>query len=59
MIRWIRFTPLVLVAGAGCLASKGDIRLLQDEFRVTLDPLGEVHGTVANADSETETLAKR
>ncbi len=30
--RWTLITPAVLVAAGGCLASKGDIRLLQDQL---------------------------
>jgi len=35
MIRWSALTPAVLLAAGGCLASKSDIRLLQDELRAT------------------------
>ncbi len=35
MIRWSALTPVVLLAAGGCLASKSDIRLLQDELRAT------------------------
>ncbi len=30
--RWALITPAVLIAAGGCLASKGDIRLLQDQL---------------------------
>lgn len=35
MIRWSALAPAVLLAAGGCLASKSDIRLLQDELRAT------------------------
>ena len=35
MIRWSTLTPAVLLAAGGCLASKSDVRLLQDELRAT------------------------
>jgi tol-pal system protein YbgF len=35
MTRWASALPIVLLAGSGCLASKSDIRLLQDELRVS------------------------
>jgi TolA-binding protein len=34
-LRWTSLAPAALLAVAGCLASKGDIRLLQDELRAT------------------------
>jgi TolA-binding protein len=34
-LRWTSLAPAALVAAAGCLASKSDIRLLQDELRAT------------------------
>ena len=33
--RWTSALPVVLLAAGGCLASKSDIRLLQDELRVS------------------------
>jgi len=35
MTRWTSALPVVLLAAGGCLASKSDIRLLQDELRVS------------------------
>src|ERR1700712_4901403 len=35
MKRWAIAGPLTLAAATGCLASKSDIQLLQDEFRAT------------------------
>jgi TolA-binding protein len=35
MMRWVLALPVVVVAASGCLASKSDIRLLQDELRVS------------------------
>lgn len=52
MIRWIRLAPVVLVAGAGCLASKGDIRLLQDEFRATRAQLGLVDTSIVRTNAQ-------
>lgn len=42
--RWTSLTPAVLLAAGGCLASKGDIRLLQDQ-------LASMQSTQARADS--------
>jgi TolA-binding protein len=52
MMRWIRLSPIVLVASAGCLASKGDIRLLQDEFRATRAQLGMVDTSIVRANEQ-------
>jgi TolA-binding protein len=52
MMRWIRWSPIVLVASAGCLASKGDIRLLQDEFRATRAQLGMVDTSIVRANEQ-------
>jgi tol-pal system protein YbgF len=52
MIRWIRLAPVALVAGAGCLASKGDIRLLQDEFRATRAQLGMVDTSIVRTNEQ-------
>jgi tol-pal system protein YbgF len=52
MMRWIRFSPIVLVASAGCLASKGDIRLLQDEFRATRAQLGMVDTSIVRTNEQ-------
>ncbi len=35
MRRWTSFAPIALLATGGCLASKSDIRLIQDELRAT------------------------
>jgi tol-pal system protein YbgF len=35
MTRWMAVAPLALLASTGCLASKSDIRLLQDELHAT------------------------
>ncbi|MDB4876272.1 MAG: Tetratricopeptide repeat-containing protein [Gemmatimonadetes bacterium] len=35
MRRWTSVAPVLLLASAGCLASKSDIRLIQDELRAT------------------------
>ena len=52
MMRWIRFSPVVLLASAGCLASKGDIRLLQDEFRATRAQLGMVDTSIVRTNEQ-------
>jgi hypothetical protein len=44
MTRWTACAPIVLLATGGCLASKSDIRLLQDEMRAT-------RSMIARADS--------
>lgn len=46
MRRWAVVAPAVLVAATGCLASKSDIRLLQDELRATRAQLGTVDTSV-------------
>jgi tol-pal system protein YbgF len=35
MTRWTTFAPVALLATGGCLATKSDIRLIQDEMRAT------------------------
>jgi tol-pal system protein YbgF len=40
------FLPVVAVAATGCLATKGDIRLLQDELRATRAQVGMVDTSV-------------
>jgi TolA-binding protein len=35
MRRWVVVAPAALMLGGGCLASKSDVRLLQDELRAT------------------------
>jgi TolA-binding protein len=44
MTRWTACAPIVLLATGGCLATKSDIRLLQDEMRAT-------RSMIARADS--------
>lgn len=44
LARWTFLTPAVLLAAGGCLASKGDIRLLQDQ-------LASMQSTQTRADS--------
>src|SRR4051812_48474858 len=46
MRRWLRAFPAALLASTGCLASKSDIRLLQDELRATRAQLGTVDTSV-------------
>jgi tol-pal system protein YbgF len=52
MRRLIAATPVVLVAAAGCLASKGDIRLLQQEFATTRSQIGAFDTSVARANEQ-------
>src|SRR5262245_13751583 len=52
MRRLIAATPIVLVAAAGCLASKGDIRLLQQEFATTRSQIGAFDTSVARANEQ-------
>jgi TolA-binding protein len=52
MIRWQRLAPLALLASAGCLASKGDIRLMQEEFRATRSQIGIVDTSIARANDQ-------
>lgn len=51
MRRWLSVAPAgLLVAAAGCLASKSDIRLLQDELRVTRAQLAQGDTSILRAD---------
>ena len=52
MKRATRAWPLLLLAASGCLASKSDIQLLQDEFRATRAQIahGDTSATRANDD---------
>jgi tol-pal system protein YbgF len=43
--------PVVLVSTTGCLASKGDIRLLQDELRVTRTQVATGDSAILRADA--------
>ena len=52
MRRWLAAAPLTLIAVAGCLATKGDIRLIQDEFRATRSQIGVVDTSVARANEQ-------
>jgi len=48
--RWTALTPAVLLAAGGCLASKSDIRLLQDELRATRAQLAGGDTAILRAD---------
>lgn len=50
MTRWTALTPVVLLAAGGCLASKSDIRLLQDELRATRAQLAGGDTAILRAD---------
>lgn len=52
MRRWLAAAPLTLIVAAGCLATKGDIRLMQDEFRATRSQIGVVDTSVARANEQ-------
>jgi len=52
MRRWTALVPLTLLWVSGCLASKGDIRLLQDEFRATRSQLGVVDTSMSRANEQ-------
>jgi TolA-binding protein len=52
MTRWSAAAPLLLLASTGCLASKGDIRLIQDELRVNRSQLGTVDTSMARANEQ-------
>lgn len=52
MRRGLAVAPVVLIAVSGCLATKGDIRLMQDEFRATRAQLGMVDTSVARANEQ-------
>lgn len=51
MRNWRSATPLVLLAAGGCLASKGDIRLLQDELRASRQQLATGDAAIMRADT--------
>ena len=50
MRRWTSVAPVILLASAGCLASKSDIQLLQDEIRVTRSQVAVGDTTILRAD---------
>jgi tol-pal system protein YbgF len=50
MIRWRAAAPAALLAAAGCVASKSDIRLLQDELRATRSQLATGDTSILRAD---------
>jgi tol-pal system protein YbgF len=59
MIRWSALTPAVLLAAGGCLASKSDVRLLQDELRATRAQLASGDTTAMRTDeSRRDQLAR-
>ena len=49
MRRLIAATPVLFFAAAGCLASKGDVRLLQQEFATTRSQIGAFDTSMARA----------
>jgi TolA-binding protein len=50
MRRWTAVAPAVLIAAAGCLASKSDIRLLQDEAGATRAQLAQGDSSILRAE---------
>lgn len=52
MNRWAAVAPILIVATTGCLASKGDIRLLQDELRANRSQLVTVDSSVLRANDQ-------
>lgn len=52
MTRWAAAAPLLIVASTGCLASKGDIRLLQDELRANRAQLGSVDTSIVRTNEQ-------
>ncbi|MFI5229709.1 MAG: tetratricopeptide repeat protein [Gemmatimonadales bacterium] len=50
MRRWMAAAPAVLLATTGCLASKSDIRLIQDEMRATRSQLAVGDTSLLRAD---------
>src|SRR5215213_5632475 len=47
---WLSVAPIALVAVGGCLATKGDIRLIQDELRATRAQIAAGDTSVLRAD---------
>lgn len=52
MIRWKVAVPAASLFVTGCLASKGDIRLLQEEFRATRGQIGVVDTTLTRSNEQ-------
>lgn len=52
MSRWVSVTPVLLLLASGCLASKGDIRLLQEELQDNRMLLARSDSARARADAE-------
>jgi hypothetical protein len=50
MIRWSSALPIVLLGAGGCLASKSDIALLQDELRVSRSQVAAGDSAVLRAE---------
>lgn len=59
MTRWISAAPAVLLLAGGCLASKSDIRLLQDELRATRAQLAQGDTAASRADEARRTQVSR
>lgn len=50
--RLLGIAPITLLAVAGCLASKGDIRLLQQEFATTRNQIGNFDTSMTHANEQ-------
>lgn len=49
---WISAAPVVLLVASGCLATQGDVRLLQDELRATRAQLANGDSSILRADDQ-------
>jgi tol-pal system protein YbgF len=52
MRRLLAIAPIALFPLAGCLASKGDIRLLQQEFAITRNQIGRFDSSMTRANEQ-------
>ena len=52
MTRWAVVAPALALVSTGCLASKSDIRLLQDELRANRSQLGVVDTSIIRANEQ-------
>ena len=52
MRRLLAIAPITILPLAGCLASKGDIRLLQQEFAITRNQIGRFDSSMTRANEQ-------
>ena len=52
MTRWAVVAPALALVSTGCLASKSDIRLLQDELRANRSQLGVVDTSIIRTNEQ-------